>query len=72
MRDSDNRLQDDRAHDDEEDLTKDEIIASLRQALRELKAGEGRPALEGIAEIQRRIYGDADQEGHDAQNQNND
>ena len=40
---------------DDEDLTKDEIIASLRQALKELKAGKGRPALEELDEIDREM-----------------
>ena len=47
------------AHDDE-DLTKEEIIAGLRQALKEALAGEGRPAREAIADIRRKIYGDGD------------
>ena len=48
------------APDDEEDLTKAEIIASLRQALKELKAGKGRPALEVLDEIDREMREDAD------------
>ena len=46
---------------DEEDLSKAEIVAGLRQALKELKAGKGRPAREGIAEIRRRIENDANE-----------
>ena len=45
---------------DEEDLSKAEIIASLRQALKELKAGKGRPALEVLDQIDRETREDAD------------
>ena len=50
------------AEDDYREPTKEEIMADLRVALRQVLDGEeGIPALEGIEAIRRRIYGDADQ-----------
>ena len=41
--------------------TKEELLEDLRIALRDVLAGEeGIPALEGLAAIEKRIYGDAD------------
>ena len=47
--------------DDDREPTKEELMDDLRIALRQAIAGEcGIPALEGLAAIERRIYGDAD------------
>ena len=47
--------------DDDREPTKEEIMEDIRQGLRDVLAGEeGIPAREGLAAIEKRIYGDAD------------
>ena len=51
----------DEVEEDDREPTKEELMDDLRIALRQAIAGEcGIPALEGLAAIERRIYGDAD------------
>jgi predicted transcriptional regulator len=45
---------------EDEDLSDEEILESLRQAMKEALAGDVRPAREVLAEIERELGGDAD------------
>ena len=45
---------------DDAEPTKAEILADLREALKEALAGKGRPAREALAELRRKIENDAD------------
>ena len=45
---------------DDAEPTRAEIMANLREALKEALAGEGRPAREALAELRRKIENDAD------------
>ena len=49
------------ADDDDREPTKEEIMDDIRQGLRDVMAGvEGMPALEALDDLEKRIYGDAD------------
>lgn len=50
---------DDIAQPDATEPTKAEILADLRQALKEALSGAGRPAREALAELQRKSIDDA-------------
>ena len=54
------RQLDDIAQPDATEPTKAEILADLRQALKEALSGAGRPAREALAELQRKSIDDAD------------
>ena len=47
------------ADDDLREPTKEEIMDDIREGIREAKAGEGMPALEALAALRKRVYGDA-------------
>ena len=49
------------AEDDDREPTKEEIIDDIRQGLCDMKAGyKGQDAMEFLDELEKRVYGDAD------------